>query len=271
MKTVTILTYCSGYPYEIFRRFVGSLFDSGFGGNLYIFSRECDRENLDRLVENGYSRVKYFIVEPSFHICNSRYEIFLEKMNFLPKTDLYLITDSRDVLFQKNIEEFPFEDDHELILFSEGRKIKECHKYNMKWIKMIEPDRLESLKNKEIISAGTTIGTFNGVLNYLRNMVFYINSLPEKTRNTFGADQAIHNILAHSLLYSLINAKIMRNEDRLVNTICEGFKNLYPGLDKIVDSNGQISYIVHQYDRLDEYSLKAISKKYDFVSRYIIQ
>ncbi len=39
MKT-NVLTYCSGYPYEIFERFAGTLYDTGFQGKLIYFIKE---------------------------------------------------------------------------------------------------------------------------------------------------------------------------------------------------------------------------------------
>ena len=36
MVKIDVITYCSGYDYKVFDRFIGSLNDTGFSGNIYI-------------------------------------------------------------------------------------------------------------------------------------------------------------------------------------------------------------------------------------------
>ena len=67
--TNTIITYCSGYRYEVFRRFAGTLFDTGFNGNLIFVIKECDLEHLKQLMET-YKNVTYYMDDDEN---NSRY------------------------------------------------------------------------------------------------------------------------------------------------------------------------------------------------------
>ena len=56
MKT-NVLTYCSGYPYEIFERFAGTLYDTGFQGKLIYFIKESDVPTLTNLIDE-YPKVE---------------------------------------------------------------------------------------------------------------------------------------------------------------------------------------------------------------------
>ena len=55
----------------------------------------------------------------------------------------------------------------------------------------------------------------------------------------------------------------MTNIDNLVNTTGYGFKKINKD-NLIVNMNNQVSYIVHQYDRLPQSDRKKISSKYNF-------
>lgn len=49
MVNIDVMTYCSGYEPFIFERFIGSLYDTGFNGNIYIFGKEKDGKIIHEL------------------------------------------------------------------------------------------------------------------------------------------------------------------------------------------------------------------------------
>jgi len=60
-----------------------------------------------------------------------------------------------------------------------------------------------------------------------------------------------------------LNIKLLSNNDNFVNTIGTDIK-LLNNQNQIIIINNDVSYIVHQYDRMDHDKLIKLSKKYDF-------
>jgi hypothetical protein len=76
-------------------------------------------------------------------------------------------------------------------------------------------------------------------------------------------DQGIHNYLLYMDKLGL-RIKYMENKDHLVNTVaCD--THIVNEMNKIVTSDGEVSYIVHQYDRFSAELKKKISMKYNFM------
>jgi len=137
MTTIDVLTYASGYDYVVFERFVGSLNDTGFIGNIYIIIKECDREKI-QLLQSNHSNVHELIdnFEKKTAVHNHR---FFVKQHFL-KTGIFtsthlLLCDFRDVLFQKNIENYTYDSSVDIYGFLEGITIERDQKHNSRWIK----------------------------------------------------------------------------------------------------------------------------------------
>lgn len=120
-KHITVITYCSGYDYNTFNRFAGTLYDTGFSGNLIFVIQEKDKPILDKLKVN-YKNVSYFVdnvVNPR-HCQQKRYYIYKNILDTELNTDYVLLCDSRDVFFQKNIEDYPLDD---LLMYFSSKKI----------------------------------------------------------------------------------------------------------------------------------------------------
>ena len=140
MKNIDILTYASGYSYNVFERFVGSLNDTGFNGNIYIIVKQIDLEKINLLKKkyhNVYGLVDNIIITTAVH--NHRFFVkkhYLETGIF--KSNLLLLCDFRDVLFQKNIEEYNYDNNIDLYGFLEGININQDLNCNTPWIKRLE-------------------------------------------------------------------------------------------------------------------------------------
>jgi capsule polysaccharide export protein KpsC/LpsZ len=80
-----------------------------------------------------------------------------------------------------------------------------------------------------------------------------------------GIDQGVHNFLLYDLKFAdgLLRLKYMTNEDGFVNTLQYGVKHMNEH-SMIVTQKGDVSCIVHQWDRLPEYMRERIYPKYDF-------
>ena len=103
------------------------------------------------------------ICDPSLydiHAQSSRYDIMrLFLINNDIEYDYVLLTDSRDVLFQRNIELYPFDSGVDIYAFEEEERIQNC-KHNFNWIKLIEQKEQKSysdLYDKTILCSGTIL------------------------------------------------------------------------------------------------------------------
>lgn len=256
---IHVMTLCTGYDYPIFQRFVGSLYDTGFSGLCYIFCQERDLPILDK-VKGEYPKV---VAVPcdlsrfSTHMQSSRFKFMAEYLDV--DYDYLFICDSRDVLFQKNIEEYPLKGD--LYAFEEEQIIGNC-RFNSAWIHDVERvlGRTIPIQHKTVICSGTIIVSKQKALHFLESFsLFLLNSLC--SRNC-GVDQGVYNYFCHENPLEL-DITFSSNKDNLVNTIGYGHKEVLN--HKIVNSKKEVSYVVHQYDRMTPEQRRDISVKYNFL------
>jgi len=261
---IDIVTYCSGYPFEVFDRFIGSLNDTGFSGNIHIIINDFDIPVINK-IKNKYKNV--FPVKDNLakntHINCHRFfciKHLLENKEF--DCDYFLICDSRDVLFQKNIETYPYDPNIDIYGFLEGIKIINEPVYNVKWVKMVEQIVKEpvydEICNNNIICCGTTIGKIDPIKKYVNKMCKII-----KDNNiTLNLDQGIHNYLLYLNKLEL-NIKLLSNEDNFINTVGNDLHKINED-SLIVNKNDDVSYVVHQYDRFSKENREKISVKYNY-------
>ena len=260
---IDIITYISGYPYEVFDRFIGSLNDTGFSGKIYLIINTQDKPVI-KLLRNKYSNI-YPVVDnipKKIHLNCHRFFCIKQLLKQKFDSDYFLLCDSRDVLFQKNIEEFNYHPNIDIYGFQEGITIAQEKVFNTPWIKILEQIVKEPIydfiADNKIICCGTTIGKHDAIQKYVNTMCDIIE------RNNIGMnlDQGIHNYLLYLNKLNL-NIKILSNEDNLVNTIGNDIHNIDEN-GSILNCNNEISYIVHQYDRCSKDNRQKLSKKYNF-------
>jgi len=255
------LTLCTGYDYKIYDRFVGSLYDTGFIGNVYLFITAKDIDIVLK-IKSIYPNVCPMICDPSLydiHMYSSRFDMMkLFLINNDIEYDYVLLTDSRDVLFQRNIELYPFDSVVDIYAFEEEEIIRNC-KHNFNWIKMIEQKEQKSysdLYDKTILCAGTILLSKKVAIQFLDTLV----SKLDYARN-LNMDQGVYNTMIYRNVGNW-NIKTLSNKDNLVNTIGYGLKCVKD--NKIVNLDNEVSWIVHQYDRMTNEMKTEISLKYDF-------
>jgi len=263
---INILTYATNYDYETYERFIGSLYDTGFTGITFIIIKETDLPIL-KLLKIKYKNIICLFDDLEknslMHVNNHRFFIkqkYLKTISF--ECDYLLLCDFRDVLFQKNIENYDF-NDIDLFGFLEGIKINQELACNTPWLKKLEEifneSFYEKISNENVICCGTTIGSINSIKQYVDLMCYYISKYNIYT----NLDQGIHNYLFYLNKFNGLNVKLLSNDDNLVNTVCCDVKIL-DGNNNIVNKNNNISYIVHQYDRFPFDLKKKISHKHGY-------
>lgn len=245
-----ILGSVLGLNIEHIKPFVSSLKKSGFDGELCLFIDGVSDNTIDYLSKYN---TQYEINLSPFHIDNRNISIHCHRY-LLYQTHLLndkeysniMLTDVRDVIFQNDPFDFEFSN---LCCFLEdkGKTISSCP-YNSSWIyNAFGVDTLKEIGSYNISCSGVTIGSYPSIIPYLDTMVYYIKKLGLKA-NIIGIDQGIHNYIVHK---KLIDYKFFENLDGPVLTM--GYVNSkslrFDNDGFIINNNGDIINILHQYDR----------------------
>jgi hypothetical protein len=183
----------------------------------------------------------------SAHLNVFRFVRYWELMRSVPRTiQRVLLSDVVDVYFQAH----PFENlpAGELLFFleSDGKTIGQCEK-NSLWIRrMFDEATINRLEDKPISCAGTTIGSGAAIMSYLSQMISVAN--PEKLRqipNSYGCDQAIHNVLLHQNTAG----KAIANGQHVLTLagVSPGYATIDAG-GLIRGPAGNVPAIVHQFN-----------------------
>ena len=249
-----VLAACRGYPRKVYERFVGSLFDTGYDGAAVLFVGEGDLPEVAP-VAAGRPGFSVEVLPPSDRqLALARYAAmrdFLRSVDAATRARRVLLSDARDVLFQRNWSAHPaLSGNSDLWLFAEDKVIGNC-RFNRAWLEQIDPKMPAALAKRRILCSGTTIGSGAGILDYLDAMVAAGDVLHAAGRAAItGQDQGIHNFLAHTGRLGALRTRVLTNDDNLVNTVGYGWK----GVDaegRATNARGERSWVVHQYDRFD--------------------
>ena len=242
-KHITIITYCTGYSYEVYERFTGTLYDTGFKGDLILIIKEEDKSKIDKLMET-YKNVSYYLdkVDNNMQAREKRYFIFQEMFKSLElQTDYILLCDTDDIYFQKNIELFPIDPSIDIFFFEEDVNIS-----NGVSIK-------NSQENKKAISSGAIFGKKNGIETYVDKMCRLM---------TTQIDKIMQNYLIYCEGIPDITVDFLKNSDNLVNNLQGASFRFINGSNHIINSEKEPSYIVQKWGTLPEYMTSRISARY---------
>jgi hypothetical protein len=192
-----------------------------------------------------------------------RYAIYLDYVRKrLPRYDQVMISDVRDVVFQRN----PFD----------GIASPKCHFYlesavrtigedptNSRWVRgCFSAAEAEQLAASRISCSGITIGGTAAVVAYLERMAERIRVLPWRIYRKIGHgyDQAIHNYLVH--LDPKIDGIVVENNRHIATMALE--PRAFYQLDReslIHGPDDRLFAICHQYDRFPDL-LKAVEARF---------
>jgi len=269
MKNMLILSALScpgGYPRQVFKTFAGSLIATGFDGDITIMtsSEEASSPELSSL-PNEYGGLTFSTIPKlkEYRDINCyRYRYYLEYLE--PRAEEYeyvMLSDARDVVFQRDISRYPFHSDSDMFFAEEEKLIGDCP-INSGWIfDLYGAEYLSELKTRAVLCSGTTIGSPDAIIKYLKAMIEQIERVDTDFHNRFGylggIDQGIHNYLFYTNVLADLNIKSMHNRDNMVYTIghvAQDDKNrvYLNGEHRFINHQGDLCYCVHQHDRLDE-------------------
>ena len=200
-----------------------------------------------------------------------------------------LISDARDVLFQRD----PLGDDVEEIeglqLFAEHHTISAGHPFTQKRVSQCYDDY--SMAGKPMLCSGTTVGTREAMLEYMTIMYHEMKHWMTEEKCFFkshGGDQAIMNYLYYTGKFNHLNPQIFWPQNGIVNTVgtlgvgnakvrFRSKVNTYPGSSRMswagahiglinhrgffTELDGSLSRVVHQYDRFGNQFIDWFDKK----------
>ena len=260
MKKCLIMGSIQGYDYKKVSFWINSLNRCGFKGDKILIGIDINEELENQIIKSGVHCYKVKSSKNQNRFAE-RFKHFSDFLKIFKENYEYVIlTDVKDLIFQKNPEEWIKNNikNYDLIASSESIKFKNenWNKYNM--FAALGDEIGKSLENHEVFNVGILAGKSEFILKISEYL--YINRLE---RLETGADQPFFNYIIHN---NILNQKILpANQDNGWSLNCgvaacdrtekEFKKHLLHNIPHI-DSNNIIRNfkneeicIIHQYDR----------------------
>ena len=156
------------------------------------------------------------------------------------------LTDTRDVIFQDDLFEKYSTQKNFLVYATEGESLKNSiNETNYKWVKnLFGQETADKLANREIICAGTILGTVDEIKFLCSKMMKELEQ-----SKAWGDDQAAFNCLIYENRLDIKN--IVKSDCQSGNIFCVTFFHLTKPIkidnDKILHIDGSSPAVVHEY------------------------
>src|SRR5579863_154643 len=241
------------YTPEIVRPFVESLRSAGaFTGHAALLVGDADQELKAYLESQNFEAVSFEPTRygvPNLHMARyfGYFAYLTAQMRNGTRYRYILLSDVRDVTFQKPLFSFPAP---ELEFHYENETSRLGNDaWNADRIReAFGEETLQRLARKRISCSGTVSGQPEGIFDYLEKMQSTILELPAAVKSGVGGDQAVHNFLLHE--GSLPQVSILENFARVATLhLVEGATLRIDGKARVVNPDGTVSEIAHQWDR----------------------
>jgi hypothetical protein len=255
------------------KKFIKSFRKFNKKDDLYlVVSSSASIELLDFLKYNDVSILTdEFTKLTDIHMNNSRFYKYLDFIQENKKRyKNILLTDTRDVLFQKNIFDEISKDPFIFFAEEDEDETIRSNSFNSNWIRLsFGEETLNKLGSNKIICAGTTIGSTDNIIVYLREMIKIFGGIKKTNHKAFyeSIDQGVHNyifyerssifqnpILKHNGdVIATIGITITKNPERITISINDALDYISDKDSKInIMVNGKIPSLIHQFDRSEK-------------------
>lgn len=192
------------------------------------------------------------------HIGCARYAHYF---NFIQRHqhryDQVLLTDVRDVFFQAN----PFvppESEQLILALESNRECLRSQTTNARWLDYAYGrSAWDAFGDSRISCAGTILGPTSAILAYLDTMSSEIARLTHRLVGQDGLDQGVHNFLLRT--HRLPSARLTENGEGPFATLHGEDLSIFlrDQRGRLLNRNGALIPVVHQYDRHPELATQA--------------
>lgn len=279
-KKPLIMTFAHGYQWADLSVFFQSLRSTTYDGDVVVFASRLSEATMDRMREAGATVIPVWL--PLFHLRNvflipgwlpwrllfsmvsssdirrsiskrvfnimcARFAHFQHYLSDnIGRYSHVMVTDIRDVCFQRNPFEHPLPGDIvsflEIIPLGGG--------VNRKWLSEAFGNRVDNrLYAKDVSCAGVTLGTSEAMMRYLDLMLGGLQKV-ERMTPVAGVDQAVHNDILH--LDKIPCSVLLGNGNPLCNTMGHGDPLSLDTMGNVLARDGTKIAILHQFDRIPE-------------------
>jgi hypothetical protein len=199
--------------------------------------------------------MKKHFAKHAFHIHQSRHFLYTDFLENDSRYSKVMLSDTRDVVFQKD--PFEFQMDDNICCFLEDPSMTIAgEQHNAGWIRRgFGEEILKKIGHNVISCAGITMGSTNAVLQYTHEMCRIL--LTPKVRaiaGITGLDQGIHNysIRMNAFGSSLRLYENMKGPVMTMGLMKKESRNFHPDTGLLLNHDGTICNTIHQYDRHDD-------------------
>lgn len=248
MGRTLILGLAAGYHYGDVRPFLVSLDRAAYAGDLVLFVSETTR-GTERMRAHG-ARLLPMVRRPGLEAvpCNAlRYFLYLDFLKSeAADWDRILISDVRDVVFQRDPFAFPWPDGLCCTLEDPSATMGSCP-FNSRWVRAhLGEDALQAIADRPVSCSGTTVGDQTSMLAYLEAMTGRL--LPPSVGECMaGYDQGVHNHLIHT--GALDGPTLFDNAGPILTLAQTRGEPTVNGRGEVLNRAGRTAHLLHQYDR----------------------
>jgi hypothetical protein len=198
--------------------------------------------------QNGQRDLRKFrIAAKTFNVYCVRFPLYyLYLAQHQDKYARVMLSDVRDVVFQRDPFDFEFEDGLCFFMEDDRQPIKNCP-YNSLWLRTGYGEEAVQEVGDQIAScSGTTIGSTNAIMRYLDLMVDHMLRLKF---HPAGMDQGVHNYLLYK--NEITNVKLFPNRLGPVFTMGKtvDLPTRFNEEGLVLNIDGTVAHVLHQYDR----------------------
>jgi hypothetical protein len=282
-----IIGGASGYTWDQLKYWVNSIKKTDFKGDIVLVVTNMNKETIDKLTDEGVMLYAYGKQDEKGNITNQsqnapHVERFIFIWDFLRKhKDTYryaIVTDTRDVIFQKNPSDFLKKNlsANSIVASSEGLEYKDEPWGNKNLFDTFGPLVYNEMSGELIHNVGTIAGYSEEVRDLLLQLFYQSVNRPIPI-----VDQAVYNFLIN--LYPL-RGEVLRTTNKedwavqlgtteaaikagagdigqIIKTnpeMIEGYRKAYQDIQPVIENNHLVTngkntyHIVHQWDRVPE-------------------